>query len=42
MDVMEKLAELQMQAKIGWAKGQFADFLAQTVDKRPTQTASAQ
>ena len=27
MDVREKLIELQMQAKIGWTKGQFADYL---------------
>ena len=27
MDVKEKLIELQMQAKIGWTKGQFADYL---------------
>ena len=27
MDGREKLIELQMQAKIGWTKGQFADYL---------------
>ena len=29
MDVKEKLIELQMQAKIGWTKGEFADYLIQ-------------
>ena len=29
MDVREKLIELQMQAKIGWTKGEFADYLIQ-------------
>ena len=27
MDVREKLVELQMQAQIGWTKGEFADYL---------------
>jgi hypothetical protein len=27
MDVREKLVELQMQAPIGWTKGEFADYL---------------
>ena len=27
MDVREKLVELQMQAKIGWTKEEFADYL---------------
>ena len=27
MDVKEKLIELQMQAKIGWTKEEFADYL---------------
>lgn len=27
MDVREKLVELQMQAKIGWTKAEFADYL---------------
>ena len=29
MDVREKLIELQMQAKIGWTKEEFADYLIQ-------------
>ena len=29
MDVKEKLIGLQMQAKIGWTKGEFADYLIQ-------------
>ena len=29
MDVREKLVELQMQAKIGWTKEEFADYLIQ-------------
>ena len=29
MDVKEKLIELQMQAKIGWTKGEFSDYLIQ-------------
>ena len=29
MDVKEKLIKLQMQAKIGWTKGEFADYLIQ-------------
>ena len=29
MDVKKKLIELQMQAKIGWTKGEFADYLIQ-------------
>ena len=29
MDVREKLIELQMQAKIGWTKLEFADYLIQ-------------
>ena len=29
MDVMGKLIELQMQAKIGWTKEEFADYLIQ-------------
>ena len=27
MDVRKKLVELQMQAPIGWTKGEFADYL---------------
>ncbi len=37
MDVREKLIELQMQAKIGWTKEEFADYLIQngvTVQER--------
>lgn len=37
MDAREKLIELQMQAKIGWTKEEFADYLIQngvTVQER--------
>ena len=50
MDVKEKLIELQMQAKIGWTKGEFADYLIQngvtvqewiSVDEKLPQISSA-